>query len=426
MGDWPQLTVPPGGGGGLGVLELVYAYTVAGADKASIDTGVDTADAGSLDWTNGDVLEILCLLRTDDTTAAPTVKGTVNNDVATSNANYDTQYLYGSNTSVAANRTLAGDFWLIGATGGGAAANFAAENKITIQAYEKPTFYKTGILESVQNDTTAGNNFTEIESLTWHSTSAITRFAVTPVTAGKKFKIGSQILVYKRKRKADGWTALGATLTYSSADGPTFVATTSIDLTGVIPLGARIKLNQTTDKYFIVTAISSTTITLYGGTDYTLANAAITVPQYSMLKAPLGFPLDPTKWTVEVTDTTDAGQNSPVQNTWYNALSISLPIGAWRVYYQGGLQGTRSSGTCSTYSTLSTANNSESDKKFTSTVFCASVSNLFIGIHNEGAITVAAKTSYYLNVRTDTTSMTRVAFRGDIYTTVIRAVCAYL
>ncbi len=41
-----------------GMPVLVYRYTVTGSDKASIDTGVDTADAGSNDWTNGDLLEI--------------------------------------------------------------------------------------------------------------------------------------------------------------------------------------------------------------------------------------------------------------------------------------------------------------------------------------------------------------------------------
>jgi hypothetical protein len=57
---------------------------------------------------------------------------------------------------------------------------------------------------------------------------------------------------------------------------------------------------------------------LYGGTDYTLAAAgdAITAPYYSVVKAPLGFPLNSNKWTVKVTDATIRSQLTPTANTW--------------------------------------------------------------------------------------------------------------
>ena len=49
-------------------------------------------------------------------------------------------------------------------------------------------------------------------------------------------------------------------------------------------------------KYFIITGVSysspSTTLTLYGGTDYDLANSAIIEPYFSMAKTPYCFPLD--------------------------------------------------------------------------------------------------------------------------------------
>jgi hypothetical protein len=55
------------------------------------------------------------------------------------------------------------------------------------------------------------------------------------------------------------------------------------------------KLTQTTVKYFYVTARSysspNTTVTINGGSDYSLANAAITSPHYSYAQSPLGFPL---------------------------------------------------------------------------------------------------------------------------------------
>ncbi|WP_442766606.1 hypothetical protein, partial [Mitsuokella multacida] len=102
----------------------------------------------------------------------------------------------------------------------------------------------------------------------------------------------------------DAWIA-GETWTYLGADAPTYTFTISGDKTSKYSPGMRIKLTQTTVKYFIIVAVSysypNTTVTIYGGTDYTLENAAITDPYYSMVKAPAGFPLDPAKWTVSAT-----------------------------------------------------------------------------------------------------------------------------
>lgn len=86
-----------------------------------------------------------------------------------------------------------------------------------------------------------------------------------------------------------GWYPISATLAYSSANAPTFVATTSTDLTSTISVGMKLKLTQTTVKYFIVTAITSNSITLYGGTDYTLANATINNVYFSNVKTPYGW-----------------------------------------------------------------------------------------------------------------------------------------
>ena len=95
----------------------------------------------------------------------------------------------------------------------------------------------------------------------------------------------------------NGWTPALETWTYASADDPTYTFTISGDLTDKYSAGMRIKLTQTTAKYFIITKVAysspNTTITVYGGTDYDLANATITNPYYSVVKAPQGFPLDP-------------------------------------------------------------------------------------------------------------------------------------
>jgi hypothetical protein len=89
---------------------------------------------------------------------------------------------------------------------------------------------------------------------------------------------------------ADGWVVVADTFTYASAT--TFTVPT--DLTGIYRKGTKIKLTQTTIKYFVVTGSSysapDTTVIITAGTDYTLANAAITSPNYSHIENPSGYP----------------------------------------------------------------------------------------------------------------------------------------
>ncbi len=234
-----------------------------------------------------------------------------------------------------------------------------------------------------------------------------------------------------------GWTATAA-LTYSSADAPTYVCTTASDLTAVIPVGAKIKLTHAAAvKYFIVTAIDATTITLYGGTDYTLAATAITLPYYSLMKTPLGFPLSPLKWTVEAISTGDAAKANPVQNTWYGdtglsptGASISVPIGAWSVEYEAYILATDDTGAVRVQAALSTAANSESDVDFTTALRVnetnADTAVVAATVYRRKHLLPTVKTAYYLNLRTTDASATEIGAYGSVSKTIIRAVCAYL
>ena len=123
----------------------------------------------------------------------------------------------------------------------------------------------------------------------------------------------------------DGWISAGETWTYASADDPTFTFTVNADVTGKYSAGMKIKLTQGTVKYFIITAVSTysggnTTITVYGGTDYDLANSAISANYYSMVKSPFGFPMSPAKWSVEFTSSDTQTQSAPTNGTWYNMV----------------------------------------------------------------------------------------------------------
>lgn len=250
---------------------------------------------------------------------------------------------------------------------------------------------------------------------------------VTVVYDGTNFQMQSQVY---NSSSGDGLTPLSATLTYASADGPIFVANTSVDLTGLIGVGYRIKLNQTTDKWFIVHAIDATTITLYGGTDYTLANAAISNVFYSNVKAPKGFPLNPDKWTVKVSNNTDLNQATPSQNTWYNpgTVKMDVPIGVWKLGYEAMASANRAAaGEVSQYATLSTANNSESDAEFTDRIYVANDTGVSGKLAASKILAVATKTPYYLNTKTSLTNGTQLNWLGNaVSPTIIKAVDAYL
>lgn len=233
---------------------------------------------------------------------------------------------------------------------------------------------------------------------------------------------------YLETAKVDiaGWAALPA-LAFGAADGHTFTVTYAGDLTASVTVGTRIKLTHAAAvKYFIVTAHVAGTLTLYGGLNYALAAGAITLPFYSPLKAPVGFPLDPTGWTESSIDGSDRTQAAAVVNTWYNpgSLQISLPIGAWRVRWDAmvGISSTER-----VRAALSNANNTGSDVELmTSHREGAGAVQMERAVSREKTIVVAVKTTYFLNVQCSSAGGTTIGLYGTQAATTIRAVCAYL
>lgn len=283
----------------------------------------------------------------------------------------------------------------------------------------------------------ADSKLTALTEITAPALTDIMYLVATPggTPAEKKLELTNLLKLIN----VDGWVPSGYTWVYASADDPTFTFTISgVDLTAKYYAGMRVKYTQSTGgtKYGIITKTAfstNTTITIYGGTDYNLENETITAPYYSTAKAPAGFPLDPTKWTVEASDTSTRTQATPVQNTWYNmnaSHTISIPIGAWRVSYRAALGVDDSSTQIGPNQvTLSTANNSESDVDFTSynTLTAGNAAIALAGsLYSEKFLLLAAKTSYYLNARTKANGIDNLYLLGDNSKTIIRAVCAYL
>lgn len=114
------------------------------------------------------------------------------------------------------------------------------------------------------------------------------------IAFGYRDQSGSPILgINGRGISSDGWSQVfGETWTYAS---PT-TFTVAGDVSTAYQKGDKIKLTQTSVKYFVVAATSVfsagvTTVTVTGGSDYTLANAAISSQFVSRSLVPEGFPL---------------------------------------------------------------------------------------------------------------------------------------
>lgn len=235
---------------------------------------------------------------------------------------------------------------------------------------------------------------------------------------------------------AFGWyqTGLSPTFTYSKWDSTTKtgVVNSNLDLTPYLSAGMKVKFTQSsTIKYGIITKISSSQITLYMGTDYTLNNSGISNAFYSMLKAPYGFPMSKTKWTLSNQITSSTSKTSPVDDTWYNiGGSLTVPVGLWIPKYSGLMAMTRvSTGNVNQYITISTTNNGATNNEYTQKFYGygnieVDISVFFIG----NPILVERPTTYYLNCQKDTasTDQTAIYLLGGQQTTILQFECAYL
>ena len=265
-------------------------------------------------------------------------------------------------------------------------------------------------------------------------------------TAANDFLVASGAGVYVKKTLAETQAILGCrltgwidapALTFSAADAPVYTVTCKGDYTLIIPVGARIALTHSgATKYFIVVKTSysspNTTFTLYGGTDYTLAAGAITNPYYSIAKAPVGFPLDPAKWTVLLTDSTDRHQSNPVKDTIYNpgSLSISIPIGIWNVSFQAILVCAASSGYFTDiYGGLSTSLVAFDNQALRGRGYLGgATAGTFIGLlFRSTVLNIVSKTTYYVLCMTDLDNQSIIGFNNASDANLdVRAVCAYL
>ena len=167
-------------------------------------------------------------------------------------------------------------------------------NAGTVSATQRAVAYKTGepiIMERVKQSSTWGNWYNPLQS---------------------------------------GWNYVNGTFTYSSYNSTTYtgVVNSNLDLTSYLSVGMKIKFTQnSTIKYAFITAITSTQLTLFLGTDYTINNSAISNTYYSMLKTPYGFPI---KYSQEIYSTTEqvVGMWIDGKPIYRKVLNIGTPSGS--------------------------------------------------------------------------------------------------
>ena len=242
-----------------------------------------------------------------------------------------------------------------------------------------------------------------------------------------------------------GWNPDAETWAYHSVDDPTgYIKIEGKDVSANYSVGWRIMFTNGGNVIKgIITAITysdpDTILTFLHEIDptdnqalYLLTNSAITENYFSPHKAPLGFPLDPNKWSVKIKDTTSTAQATPTANQWYNigGVGISIPIGLWKIKYSHlwGLQET-SGTTVSGKTTLSTGNTTESDVDFSSYgAYIGATGSITLRIlaYREKFVSLVAKTQYYLNTLTAGSGNENLYSYGAILPTKIIAECAYL
>ena len=256
-----------------------------------------TADAATFDVQNIPSgykhLLITGMARTTEAAVGSSATIRLNND---SGANYDGERLTAADTVVTGIGTVAGTSFAINIPGASAHSGAASPFAIEIPGYADTTFHKSLLVRSGLVEDTAADSRIDLRAIRWRSTSAINR--VTLTAGSGNLLAGSRLTIYGMGGQSqdtvvspDGWTATPDTWTYASAT--TF--TVNGDHTAKFSKGTRIRLIQSgSQKYFVVVdnsySAGVTTVTITGGSDYTLANAVITDNFYSYAANPQGYP----------------------------------------------------------------------------------------------------------------------------------------
>jgi hypothetical protein len=126
----------------------------------------------------------------------------------------------------------------------------------------------------------------EIATVTAISTDTFTITRTQEGSTNRSVVVGDQIANAMTAVIDDGWQGINDSWSYASAT----TITVPSGAASLYQIGDRIKITQTTVKYFYIISLTDTVLTVSGGSDYTVANAAISAIYVSHQSNPIGFP----------------------------------------------------------------------------------------------------------------------------------------
>ncbi len=175
-------------------------------------------------------------------------------------------------------------------------------------------------------------------------------------------------------------------------------------------------LSSTLD-YALVMAVDGTDVTVQVPEGCTIpTSGGISAVAYSTQSSPYGFVTDKGRWGVGTFAKADTFQASAVSGTWYSLnLTISMPIGDWLMKWQGVAYASNSVVGPVVFITLSTANNSESDSRYTArSSHTAANNSIMTTATKEAYVSVSAATTYYTNAKTDTANTPTIGLYNSL------------
>lgn len=223
---------------------------------------------------------------------------------------------------------------------------------------------------------------------------------------GTNFQMLSPVAGSTTTVGADGWTLANETWTYASAN----TINVPSGAASKYAKGDKIRIKQGAGyKYLYVITVADTLLTVTGGSDYTVANSAITDNYYSHQVNPIGFPIKfscaaPT-WNTSDIDNGTGGQQPTAGATDFSIMGNKVSLrGAWANsnVFKNGAGATIS--TSALPATLPTN---------------ASFFNLPCGIANPGGvnatITDRVAGEFRLNANSSIADNTNLAYSGFIF-----------
>lgn len=155
-----------------------------------------------------------------------------------------------------------------------------------------------------------------------------------------------------------------------------------------------------TYDYAIVQKVATTVATVQVPEGNTIpTTGGVSAVDLSAWKAPFGMPVQRNKWVVELYDKAGDSSVSYSNSTWTNIHSskITIPVGEWQIKYSVHFLMAGAAGAILAV-TLSTANNSESDTRWTTAFQVRDVASTGGGQHiADDDLALSSATAYYLN-----------------------------